>query len=159
MMNATRHGLPFAMGAAVVLLTGCAARQNMNNIGMAAAQPPTGQVAAAPGQQPPAAVPYGLTAYCSGPYITFDLRNQGSAPMEVNREHFALVVPGKGRKVIPYSNSGSVMIDLPKTQLAPNESIQGRAYFKEAPTPAGMRLVYKPDATGTYAEIARPQGA
>lgn len=139
----------------IVLLTGCGLKGHMPQFGTAATQPAPGTAATATAQAPPAA-PYALAAQCAGPFVSFSLVNQGTAPLEVKREHFALVVP-KTRKVVPY-NQHSATIDLPKFELAPGERLDGRAWFKEVPSPTGNRLVYKPDGQGTYADVVGPPG-
>ena len=146
-----------ALLAAGTLIAGCGARQAMNNIGFAATRsgntPPPAQ---APAQHPaPPPVPYELSAISSGPVVFFTLKNTGTQPLDIRREHFALVVPGKARRVIPFSDNGGTL-DLKQGPLMPSQTLQGRVIFQDVIAPAGNRLVYKPDQTGTFAIIQQP---
>jgi hypothetical protein len=140
--------------------TGCAARKGLENIGLAAArpaaatnQPPAGQQTGATGAK---SSPYALMAQCSGPMVQFKLQNLTGNDLQVQGKDFALVVPGDSRKVIPYEQQ-SVTVDLPKSVVGPNETIEGRAVFSENTSPSGCRLVFKPysrpNDRGTYAQI------
>ncbi|MGI8905035.1 MAG: hypothetical protein ACR2IE_00910 [Candidatus Sumerlaeaceae bacterium] len=141
-----------------VILQGCAAKKGLNNVGLAASQSPSTSV------QPPVAAaerpPYALSAQCNGPMVQFRLQNLGNTDLQIENKDFALVVPGKSRKVIPYSKQ-TVSVDLPTRVVGPNETVQGRAVFNDNIMPTGCRLVFKPYSRpqdgGTFAEIgSRP---
>lgn len=94
--------------------------------------------------------------------VRFKLQNLGDSDLQVQEKDFALVVPGHGRKVIPYSME-SVSVDLPSRVVRPNESVEGRAVFTDNNMPQGCRLVFKPYSRpsdqGTYAQIVSPSSA
>src|SRR5262245_14705852 len=124
--------------AAGTLFAGCGARQAMSNVGFAATRsgnaPPPSQTP--PAQLAPAPVPYELAASASGPVVFFQLKNTGTQPLEVKRDDFALVVPGKGRRVIPFSETAGTL-DLKQGPLLPNQTLQGRVIFQDVVAPAG----------------------
>lgn len=150
------------MMAAVAILSGCNGQNNMFNSPSSTlspatasaelpAPPPPGNVAPAP------ATPYVLRAESAGPYINFSIYNLGTTDLLVEKQHFAIVSQGE-REVIPYDKQ-STIIDLPQPAVVkPNGTIEGRAIFKNVNSPIGKRLVYKPDATGTFANINRSTG-
>jgi hypothetical protein len=139
-------------GMVTAALFGCA-RQNMNNVGLAASQPAASQPAPTP------AAPYQLTAQCSGPMVRFRLQNLSDSELQVQNKDFALVVPGQDRKVIPY-NAENVSVDLPASVVPPHQTVEGRAVFNDNNMPNGCRLVFKPYSRpsdpGTFAEIIAP---
>lgn len=139
------------LAAASCLLAGCSQHANMPQVGTAASKAHL----AAPDSvaaDPVSKVPYQLNACANGPMIEFKLTNTGATPIPLRREDFALVMTGSNRRVVPY-NSRSATIELPGDTLAPGQTIQGRAVYKEFTEPAGKRLVYKPDEMGTYADV------
>ena len=143
------------MGAAL-FLTACGARQALSNIGSAATRPPVPAPNTAPQAAPPTApCTYQVSAVASGPVVMFTVKNTGTQPLEIKRSDFALVVPGKNRRVIPFNDSVGTL-DLQQGPLMPSQTLQGRVIFKDVQTPAGHRLVYKPDDKGTFAIIANP---
>ena len=96
--------------------------------------------------------PYVLTANSNGPIIDFSIYNMGSTDLQVDAKDFA-VISMNARDVTPYDKSNAV-IDLPQPAvIKPNETLTGRAIFNNISTPVGYRLVYKPDTTGTFADI------
>jgi hypothetical protein len=100
------------------------------------------------------AVPYVLRAESAGPYINFSIYNLGETELVVEKQHFAIISQGQ-REVFPYDKQSTV-IDLPQPAVVkPNGTIEGRAIFKNVNSPVGKRLVYKPDAVGTFADINR----
>jgi hypothetical protein len=116
--------------------------------------PLPGHPGTAPSAPQPAA-PYVLSARSNGAFIDFSIYNLGETDLPVKREDFALISPDS-RKVVPYTRDGAV-IDLPQPSVVrPNATLQGRAVFNSVNNPIGQRLVFKPDATGTFADIKRP---
>ena len=106
-----------------------------------------------PGQPAPQLQPsasYSMTASASGSCIQFTITNNGSAPIDILPEQFA-IIPAGTRRVIPYDPS-CVTLEVCQ-RIAPGQTVAGRAVFKEFADPAGSRLVFKPDCQGTYADI------
>lgn len=137
----------------VLILAGCA-KNGMHlstQPGNAAtATPPPAATQAAPPAHAPA--PYQLQATSAGTFINFQVANTGTNPLQVRAEDFAIIDP-QTRQVTPYDKA-SAIIDLPQpATVEPGKSISGRAIFKTINNPTGRRLVFKPDATGTFADI------
>lgn len=136
------------------ILTGChqMKQQNPAQTSTLHATAP-GQTAPAPVAAPP--VPYVLKAQTSGAFIDFSIYNLGETPLEVKPENFA-VISSDTRQVTPYNPQTTVM-DLPQPAIVqPNSTLHGRAVFRTVTAPVGKRLVFKPDAVGTFADINRP---
>jgi hypothetical protein len=151
-----RFTLIWAPPVAALFLTACGARQALNNIGSAATRAPApSQNAMAQTAPPSAPCTYQVSAVASGPVVMFTVKNNGTQPLEIRRQDFALLVPGKNRRVIPFNESVGTL-DLQQGPLMPSQTLQGRVIFKDIQTPAGHRLVYKPDEKGTFAIIANP---
>lgn len=109
---------------------------------------------AAPGAAVPP-VPYVLKAQSNGAFIDFSIYNLGETELEVKRENFAIISP-ETRQVTP-SNPQSTVVDLPQPAVVqPNSTLHGRIVFQNVAAPVGKRLVFKPDAVGTFADINRP---
>ncbi len=106
----------------------------------------------APQDQPmaPPPVPYALTAQASGAFIQFSITNTSQSPIEIAPSMFALIPQGR-RQVVPYGGE-TATIDSPRV-VQPGQTVTGRAFFREFRDPAGSRLVFKPDAYGTFATI------
>ncbi len=138
------------------VLAGC----NQHTTGMfapqttaAASSPMTNGAVAGP-VGPAASAPYVVRAQSGGPYIDFSIFNMGTTDLEVKKEHFALI-DQENRDVTPY-DKGLAIIDLPQPAVVkPNETLHGRAIFKNETSPVGKRLVFKPDSVGTFADINR----
>ena len=97
------------------------------------------------------AVPYTISAQASGAFITVSVTNTGTADLQVSPADFAMIPQGT-RRVVPYSPECAT-IDIPRS-VAPGQTVQGRARFREFENPAGNRLVFKPDNRGTFAVIS-----
>ncbi len=147
-----------AILTASVFVTACNNHTNsmFNKPATASAPIPPGAAAVAvPATQPNPAAPYVLSAQSTGPYIDFSIYNLGTTDLVVLKENFA-VISAEDRAVIPYTKTTTI-IDLPQPAIVkPNSTLSGRAIFKEVNSPIGKRLVFKPDAIGTFADINRP---
>lgn len=139
---------------AMLLISGCNNQAKMfqkPTVPLTTVSAPT--PAAAPMQPNPAA-PYVLSAQSSGPYIDFSIYNLGTTDLIIKKEHFA-VIEAENRAVTPYTKATTI-IDLPQPAIVkPNSTLSGRAIFREVNAPIGKRLVFKPDAIGTFADISR----
>lgn len=148
-----------AIAAAIATITGCNGQSSIfrppsstltptfasNAEPVAAITPPSAGMPA---------TPYVLRAESAGPYINFSIYNLGETDMLVEQQHFAVISQGN-REVFPY-NQSTTIIDLPQPPVVkPNGMIEGRAIFKDVTSPDGKRLVYKPDAAGTFADISK----
>lgn len=105
--------------------------------------------ASQPGPAAPPA-PYSISAIASGPLISFTIVNNDSRTLEIRPDQFALIPDGT-RQVIPYEVSSATIEVAPSVGIG--QSVQGRAMFREFATPAGGRLVFKPDDRGAYTVI------
>jgi hypothetical protein len=158
----TRVAMNVGCVAMALALAACATGSKMFDKTVGADQnapppPPPGAAGPAPIVATAAAPSaYSMTAQCVGPCINFSLTNTSPAEIVVNPEHFALI-PSGTRRVVPY-DSQSATIDVPATVPA-GGTVTGRAVFKEFSSPSGHKLVYKPDATGTYAVVGGPGGS
>lgn len=143
--------------AGLTHLTGC--NQTRNQLwtppGTAAAAAPPQAAHAAAGQvAAPTQAPYVLSAKSGGPFVEFSIYNLGTTDLPVKREHFAIISPNS-RDIVPYAPD-STIIDLPQPAVVkPGDTLHGRAMFKAVNNPVGKRLVFKPDANGTFADIIR----
>lgn len=97
-----------------------------------------------------AEVPFVVMAQASGPCIDFSISNTGKDPIEIKPSNFAFI-PAQTRRSVP-SEPGSAVVEVPPS-VAPGETVKGRAVFNEFPSPAGSRLVFKPDNRATFAVI------
>jgi len=117
--------------------------------------PGAGTAAPAPASAsaPGPAAPYVLSAQSAGQFIDFTIYNLGSTDLEIKKEDFAILDQGS-RDITPYDKSSAV-IDLPQPAIIkPSAILKGRAIFHKVASPAGRRLVFKPDNQGTFADIA-----
>jgi len=143
-----------AMSVATLLVF-CACNQTRSQLqlgapGTAATQPPLSPTAPPPQARPQ--VPYSMEAHSAANFIEFKIQNNGITDLPVRPADFALITP-EDHSVIPYARD-SAIIDLPQPAIAkPGASIVGRAQFNGVSSPIGKRLVFKPDATGTFADI------
>lgn len=154
---------PLAILAAATLLAACSSGgSGMMGAFRKDAPPPQPAVtqpwddpaqAGATMRQPVPAAPYILTAEARGNCIEFAIRNTTTADIPIQPSHFA-VIPRGSRQVVPYEPT-SATIDAPRT-VRPGETARGRAMFRGFDNPEGSRLVFKPDARGTFAVIATP---
>jgi len=161
-LNFDRPGLRAAtlgtLASACLLFCGCSQNRPFGNLGHAATTPPP-PAAAAPAPSTPTAAPYVLKAESAGPYIAFSVYNLGTTDLAVKKEDFALITPDSSHQIVPY-NKHNVVIDMPENAtIKPNGQLSGRAMFNEVSDPIGKRLVFKPDAIGTYADVQPPQRA
>ncbi len=151
-----------ACAAVALVLAACATGSKMFDKTTGAdrnAPPPPPPAGAAPAPVVASAASptgYAMTAESVGSCINFSLTNTSAADLVVNPEHFALI-PSGTRRVVPY-DSQSATIDVPST-VPPGATVTGRAVFKEFSSPTGNKLVFKPDATGTYAVVGGSGGA
>jgi len=107
----------------------------------------------APAATPIPAAPYVLSAQSAGQFIDFTIYNLGSTDLEIKKEHFA-ILDQNSRDITPYDKASAV-IDLPQPAfIKPSATLKGRAIFHKITSPAGRRLVFKPDGQGTFADIA-----
>lgn len=97
------------------------------------------------------AASYSVSAQASGSFIAISVTNTGTSDLQISPANFAMIPQGT-RQVVPYSPE-SATIDIPRV-AAPGQTVQGRARFRSFQNPAGNRLVFKPDATGTFAVIS-----
>lgn len=145
---------PGALFAAVLIFSGCS-NQSGSFLHNKTVQPAPAAAPVTASPAPHAAVPYVLSAQSTGAFIEFSIYNLGATDLPVQPENFALVSTD-AREVTPYSRDTAV-VDLPQPAVVkPNETLKGRAIFKQVNNPMGKRLVFKPDATGTFADINAP---
>lgn len=145
-----------ALGWWCILLCGCTAGAGFFNPKQSAAPPAAPVVTAPAPHPPPPQVPYAMSATLTSSCIEFTVTNHGTSDLAVSPYNFALI-PQHTRQVIPYSPESGI-VDVPAT-VKPGETVSGRAIFNEFSNPAGARLVFKPDATGTFAIVQAPGAA
>lgn len=154
----------YAIAGAMLALSLAACNSNSNSpfrkplsaapTGAAHNPSPVGVTASAVAPAPAAESksPYVLSATSHGPMIDFNIFNMGTTDLQVDAKDFA-VISMNNRNVTPYDTSNAV-IDLPQPAVVkPNQTLTGRAIFNNITAPAGYRLVFKPDAQGTFADI------
>lgn len=153
-----RNSLLLSGAAALFVIVGCKAGTQWTKTPVNASASTPNAVSTPPPVAPPVSAPqapYVLSAEAAGAYISFKLFNMGTTPLSVKKESFALLNPGdpSSRSVVPF-DPHSTIIDIPQNAvIQPNGTLQGRALFKEFNNPVGKRLVFKPDDTGTFADI------
>lgn len=145
------------LGRMVVAMCGMAIMAGCNQ-SQSLFQRPTPTNSPAPAAAPAAPstplpdTPYVLSAKSAGSFIEFSIYNMSDKDLPVKREDFA-VISTDSRDITPYSRDGAV-IDLPQPAVVkPNSTMHGRAVFRTVSNPLGQRLVFKPDAVGTFADI------
>lgn len=153
-MKHFNSSVAFATLSMSIVLSGCKSGTNWTKSSISPNQQPVAS-APAPAKAHAPQTSYVLSAEAAGQYISFKIYNMGTSDLTIKKEDFALVNTGNqdARGVIPF-NAESSIIDIPQNaSLKPNESLQGRAMFKDVPDPLGRRLVFKPDSIGTFADI------
>lgn len=141
--------------AAALTLTACTGQNSLLNKSGASATPPALSTPAPPplgAEASPDLPPYVLTAQSSGQFIDFSIYNMGSSDLKVEKDSFA-IINADSREVVPYNKENAIIDIPPAAVVKPNETLTGRAIFNSVNSPAGRRLVFKPDAVGTFANI------
>jgi len=145
MLRTYRAGQVPAMLVLAIILSGCAGKLPWKQNAQPATPPPGPTCAT-----PPARPPYSMEAYANGPCISFSIVNHGSEELTISPYHFALIPVGS-RQVIPYSPE-TAAVDVPAS-VKPGKVVGGRAVFREHPTPARSKLVFKPPQGPIFAVI------